>query len=333
MTAPLLEVDDIDVTYGGRGLFRRHRPLPTVLDASLVVRRAETVALVGESGSGKTTIARVVAGLHRPSRGQVRFEGTDITMPVEDRSRELHRQIQYVFQNPDASLNPRRRISQILGRPLEMFFDLKGAARARRVQELLAAVHLPPGYANRFPGQLSGGERQRVAIARALAAKPKLIVCDEVVSALDVSVQANILALLAELQASEGIAYFFITHDLAIVRWLAHHVYVLYLGRILEAGTPEEIFAPPYQPYTAMLLESVPEPDPTGPLLLAQEPTVTSTAPPRREGCPFTPRCPHRLENICDREPPPHQRLGETQEIWCQVPADELARRQSVVVS
>ncbi|MGH9195888.1 MAG: oligopeptide/dipeptide ABC transporter ATP-binding protein, partial [Acidimicrobiia bacterium] len=252
---------------------------------------------------------------------------------VEDRSRELHRQIQYVFQNPDASLNPRRRISQILGRPLELFFDLRGEGNARRVQELLAAVHLPPGYAHRFPTQLSGGERQRVAIARALAARPKLIVCDEVVSALDVSVQANILALLAELQASEGIAYLFITHDLAVVRWLAHQVYVLYLGRILEAGTPEEIFAPPYQPYTAMLLESVPEPDPTGPLLKANDPVSVQAEVPRSEGCPFTPRCPHRLDQTCDREPPPYQRLGETHAMWCQVPADELARRQSAIVS
>lgn len=329
----LLEVDNIEITYGAPTLFRRRRPLPTVKEASLVVKRAETVALVGESGSGKTTIARVVAGLHSPSRGRVRFEGADITMRVEDRSRELHRQIQYVFQNPDASLNPRRRIAQILGRPLEYFFNLKGEAKARRIQELLAAVHLPPGYANRFPSQLSGGERQRVAIARALAAKPKLIVCDEIVSALDVSVQANILTLLSELQASEGIAYLFITHDLAIVRWLAHHVYVLYLGRILEAGTPEEIFAPPYQPYTAMLLESVPEPDPTGPLLRASEAAIVRDQVPQPNGCPFTQRCPHRPGDICDREPPPHQRLGETHEIWCQVPADELARRQSVIVS
>ncbi|MGI8514201.1 MAG: oligopeptide/dipeptide ABC transporter ATP-binding protein [Acidimicrobiia bacterium] len=333
MTEALLEVDNIDITYGGRSLFRRRPALPTVQGASLSVRRSETVALVGESGSGKTTIARVVAGLHRPSRGHVRFEGVDITNLVGDRSRSLHRQIQYVFQNPDASLNPRRRVSQILGRPLEHFFEMRGADRARRVEELLAAVHLPPGYASRFPTQLSGGERQRVAIARALAAKPKLIVCDEVVSALDVSVQANILTLLAEVQASEGIAYLFITHDLAVVRWIAHHVYVLYLGRILEGGTPAEIFAPPYQPYTAMLLESVPEPDPSGPLLRAEDPTTASSVPPQPEGCPFTPRCPHRLDQICEREPPPHQRLGDTHEIWCQIPAGELARRQSVVVS
>lgn len=333
MSETLLEVVDLDVTYGARGLFRRRRPLPTVRNASLVVKKAETVALVGESGSGKTTIARVVAGLLSPSRGRVKFEGADITMRIEDRSRELHRQIQYVFQNPDASLNPRRRISQILGRPLELFFDLKGEAQARRVQELLAAVHLPPGYSHRFPGQLSGGERQRVAIARALAAQPKLIVCDEVVSALDVSVQSNILTLLAELQASAGIAYLFITHDLAVVRWLAHHVYVLYLGRILEAGSPEEIFTPPYQPYTAMLLESVPEPDPTGPLLRATDPVNMRGVVARPDGCPFTPRCPHRLDHVCDREPPPYQRLGETHAIWCQVPADELARRQSAVVS
>ncbi|MFN2485984.1 MAG: oligopeptide/dipeptide ABC transporter ATP-binding protein [Acidimicrobiia bacterium] len=332
MTETLLEVDDIDITYGARGLFSRRRPAPTVRNASLVVRKAETVALVGESGSGKTTIARVVAGLHSPSRGRLRFEGAEITSRIEDRSHDLHRQIQYVFQNPDASLNPRRRIAQILGRPLEFFFDLRGQAKARRVQELLAAVHLPPGYANRFPTQLSGGERQRVAIARALAARPKLIVCDEVVSALDVSVQANILTLLAELQASEGIAYLFITHDLAVVRWLAHHVYVLYLGRILEAGTPEEIFSPPYQPYTEMLLKSVPEPDPTGPLLRASDAAIVRDLIPQVDGCPFTPRCPHRPGDICDLEPPPHQRLGETHEIWCQLPAGELARRQSAAV-
>jgi peptide/nickel transport system ATP-binding protein len=278
--APLLEVRSLDCAYGApsRAGFRRRQADPAVRDISYRVAPGETVALVGESGSGKTTIARAVAGLLAPVRGEILFEGKNIAVPAERRPRELVRQIQLVFQNPDSSLNPRRRVGSILARPLELFFHLSGRERRRRIEELLRDVHLNPGYARRFPTQLSGGERQRVAIARALAAEPKLVLCDEVVSALDVSVQAAILDLLRELQERRGIAYVFIAHDLAVVRWLAHRVVVLYGGQVMEQGTAEEVFSPPFHPYTKTLLESIPEPDPSRPLLAAANGAVAGTA-------------------------------------------------------
>jgi peptide/nickel transport system ATP-binding protein len=285
-TAPLLEVRGLDCAYGGRfgPGFRRRPVAPAVRDVSYRVAPRETVALVGESGSGKTTIARAVAGLLVPMRGEILFEGKNVATPVERRPRELLRQIQLVFQNPDSSLNPRRRVGPILARPLELFFGLSGRERRRRIDELLRDVHLDPGYARRFPTQLSGGERQRVAIARALAAEPKLVLCDEVVSALDVSVQAAILDLLRELQERRGIAYVFIAHDLAVVRWLAHRVVVLYGGQVMEEGTADEVFSPPFHSYTKTLLQSIPEPDPSRPLLAALNGAVADTGPVADEG-------------------------------------------------
>ena len=265
---PLLEVTDVQISYRPRrGLVSRlvralrsdtSEPVPAVRDASFTINPGETVALVGESGSGKTTLARSIAGLIQPQRGSLRFEGADITRPVHRRRPELLRHIQYVFQNPASSLNPRRKVRYSLGRTLDVFFKLSKAERRDRMAELLASVHLDPGYIDRYPPQLSGGEAQRVAIAQALAAEPKLILCDEVLSALDVSVQDNILELLRELQASRDVAYLFIAHDLAVVRWLADRVVVLYHGRIVEQGTVEEIFTPPHHPYTALLLDSIP---------------------------------------------------------------------------
>lgn len=333
MNSPLLEIRNLEITYGPREWlpFLRPKRQPAVRDVSFSLAAAETLALVGESGSGKTTIARAIAGLLVPTQGQIVFGGQDITAPVERRSPELHRQIQYIFQNPDASLNPRRRISYILGRPLELFFGLSGPAKTRRLEQLLQDVHLEAGYLHRFPTQLSGGERQRVAIARALAAGPKLILCDEIVSALDVSVQANILDLLRELQARHGIAYLFIAHDLAVVRWLAHRVVVLFKGQIMEVGTPAEIFLPPFHPYTEMLLHSVPEPDPGRPLPAGDEPVSDRFEVENVGGCPFAARCPHRPGSICDQEAPPLQTIDPTHAIYCHVPVADLARWQAVI--
>ena len=328
---PLLEARNLRIAYGRRGLLQRQEPPPAVWDASFTLAEGETLALAGESGSGKTTIARAIAGLLVPRQGQILFEGEDITLPVERRTRKQQRHIQYVFQNPDSSLNPRRRITYNLGRPLEFFFGLSRGEKRRRMEELLHSVDLDTDYVHRFPSQLSGGEVQRVAIAQALAAEPKLILCDEVVSALDVSVQANILDLLRELQAEHGIAYLFIAHDLAVVRWLAHRVIVLYQGRIMESGRPEEIFAPPWQPYTEMLLESVPEPDPNRSLLTATDPPMDRFAvEPKLGCCPFASRCPHRVEPLCDQEPPTWHEISPTHTIWCHVPVAELAHRQAV---
>ncbi|MQT14631.1 ABC transporter ATP-binding protein [Segnochrobactrum spirostomi] len=260
-SAPLLALDD---------LWFRHRrgTAPWALSGvGLSLDRGETLALVGESGSGKSTLARLVAGLIVPERGRIRFEGRDIAGSAARRSASARRQIQIVFQNPDASLNPRHRIATILARPLRRFFGLRGELLRVRIEALLADVQLPRDYAERFPSELSGGERQRVAIARALAAEPSILLCDEITSALDVSVQASILDLLKGIQAGTGLSILFITHDLAVTRWFADRVAVLYRGALCESGPVDEIFSPPHHPYTAVLIDAVrgaPEPTADG---------------------------------------------------------------------
>jgi peptide/nickel transport system ATP-binding protein len=329
--ASLLEVRNIDLAYGSSGIalpFLRREPKPVVHDFSFTVKAGETFALVGESGSGKTTIARGIAGLLVPIQGQILFEGQDISVPIKRRTKELRRQIQFVFQNPDASLNPRRRVSYAIGRPLGFFFGLSGSAKKRRIEQLLDEVDLDARYVGRLPTQLSGGERQRVAIARALAAEPRLILCDEIVSFLDVSVQANILDLLQELQEERGITYLVIAHDLAVVRWLADRVAVLYLGRMLEIGKAGEVFAPPFHSYTEMLMESVPEPDPTRPCAALGRSAAIISDMESEHGCPFSARCQHKVGPVCDQEPPSWQTVSPTHAIRCHIPTDELAGMQ-----
>jgi peptide/nickel transport system ATP-binding protein len=264
MDDPLLGIADLGWSYATSSWpmlpFRRWAAKPAVQAINLELARGETLALVGGSGSGKTTIARAVAGLIAPAHGTITFRGQDITGPVERRPRDTQRAIQYIFQNPDASLNPRRRVGAIVGRPARHFFGLGGQPLKTRVAELLEAVHLDPRHASRFPGQLSGGERQRVALAQALAAEPDLVLCDEILSALDVSVQAGILDLLQELQHERGLTYLFIAHDLAVVRGLADRVAVLCGGELMEVGRCDAVFAPPYHPYTRLLLDSTPKP-------------------------------------------------------------------------
>lgn len=335
MTA-LLEVDDVQISYRPRrGLVSRvvravrsdvTEPAPAVRDASFTINPGETVALVGESGSGKTTLARSIAGLIQPQRGMLRFEGADITRPVHRRPPELLRHIQYVFQNPASSLNPRRKVRYSLGRTLDVFFDLSKAQRRDRMAELLASVHLDPDYIDRYPPQLSGGEAQRVAIAQALAAEPKLILCDEVLSALDVSVQDNILELLRELQATRDVAYLFIAHDLAVVRWLADRVVVLYHGRIVEQGTVEEIFTPPHHPYTALLLDSIPGKGEHEVSTLAEDASTAGTAP--DAGCAFEPRCQHRVAGVCEVDEPPRVADSPTHDVLCHLSAAQRADLQ-----
>jgi peptide/nickel transport system ATP-binding protein len=283
------------------------------------------LALVGESGSGKSTVARAVSGLLRPYAGQVRLHGQSLAGLVRERSGEQRREIQYIFQNPDASLNPRAKIGTILARPLEMFFDLDRRAIRARVLEALDDVRLDVGYAERYPDQLSGGERQRVAIARALIARPTLLLCDEVLSALDVSVQANILDLLRRLRAEHQVAMLFISHDLAVVRSIADKVGVLFQGRLMELGRTADIFSPPFHPYTHSLLMAVPDPDrPRRSTAVGRRPAA---GPPKAAGCPYAGRCAWQAGTICEQTAPPWRKTERGVAIHCHLPLDELTAR------
>jgi ABC-type glutathione transport system ATPase component len=255
----LLEIDDLRLRYPGRGI---RRTAPEVLKGiSLDVAAGETVGLVGESGSGKTTIGRAVLGLAKPTGGSIRFEGEDITHLPTGKRRRLAKDIQVVFQDPYTSLNPALQVADTLSEPL-IAQGIQGADAHKRVLELLDRVGLPVDAAQRYPREFSGGQRQRVAIARALALRPKLIVCDEPVSALDLTTQARVLDLLIELQRETGVAYLFITHDLSVVRHISHRVAVMYRGEIVETGATAKVTTDPEHDYTRQLLLAAPTADP-----------------------------------------------------------------------
>lgn len=258
---PLVSLNGLTLGYGRPGLLQKlmgGKPVTIVPGLDLAIERGEAFALVGESGSGKSTIARAISGLLAPLSGEARFEGRPLGDSIAARSPELRRRIQFVFQNPDESLNPRRRIAEILRQPVERFFRLTAAETEKRIAGALQDVSLDPNYATRYPAELSGGERQRVAIARALVADPDLLVCDEILSALDVSVQAVVLEQLRKLQRQRGLAMLFISHDLAIVRSIADRVGVLFKGELVACGPTEEVFRPPHHPYTQRLLDAIP---------------------------------------------------------------------------
>jgi peptide/nickel transport system ATP-binding protein len=231
-------------------------------DISVRVQKGKTVAVVGESGSGKSTLARVITGLLPPFEGDVRFRGEVLSPALANRGREQLRSIQMIYQMPDVALNPRQKISEIIGRPLEFYLGVKGEEKSAAINRLLEQIELPTDYADRYPAQLSGGEKQRICIARALAAEPDLIICDEVTSALDQLVAEGILELLQNLQNQLGVSYLFITHDLATVKAIADSIVVMYQGRVVEQGAKAEILSPPHEAYTELLLSSVPEMDP-----------------------------------------------------------------------
>ena len=330
---PALSLDGVAISYAKPSvvdqlLGRQPDAIPTVADISLAIRPGEAFGLVGESGSGKSTILRAVAGLVPPRDGIIALEdGEPLEADVDRRSPVQLRRVQLVFQNPDESLNPRHTVADILAQPLRLYFRLSGEALRARSVELLEQVRLGPHYLDRLPGQLSGGEKQRVAIARAFAAEPKLVLCDEVTSALDVSVQAAVLGLLERLRREQGTTYVFVSHDLAVVRALADRVGVLYQGRLCEVGPAARVYALPSHPYTEVLLGAVLEPDPDIAPVLAADDVVELSPPPR--GCPFQRRCPHRLGDICDREAPPWHAADDGHAIRCHLPLQELQVRQA----
>jgi ABC-type glutathione transport system ATPase component len=254
---PVLSLGNLSIAYGRRRGFLgigASEGSTVVRDVSLSIGRNETLALIGESGSGKSTIARAICGLVAPKAGTIQFDGKALSPLIETRPPAERRAIQYVFQNPDASLNPRMRVGEILARPLDVFFGEKGDAIRPRLEKAITDVRLEVAYLERFPNELSGGERQRVAIARALIAGPSLLLCDEVLSALDVSVQAHVLELLRDLRQRTGVSMLFISHDLGVVRSLADRIGVLYQGDLVEVGPTEQIFTSPQHPYTKRLL-------------------------------------------------------------------------------
>ncbi|MEM7529445.1 MAG: ABC transporter ATP-binding protein [Pseudomonadota bacterium] len=317
----VLEARDLSVRYGTGGLFARllrREPRPdAVAQVEVQVRGGETLGLVGESGSGKSTILRALAGLTVPRTGQVAIVGQPVAASVSDRAIKTIQPLQMIFQNADSALNPRQTVREILDAPLRLYFDLSPDETVRRLADLMAAVRLPSAYLDRFPSQLSGGEKQRIGIARAFAAEPRVVLCDEVTSALDVSVQAAVLRLIARLQESHGTGYVFVSHDLAVVQAVADRIAVLYQGRLCEVGPAAAVFAPPYHPYTQVLMGAILTPDPsTRPALLTDD--VIEGAP-LSVGCPFQNRCPHKIGSICQTETPPARRFGEEHSIACHI--------------
>lgn len=321
--APIVEAIDVTAAYG------RHRD-KTVLDrVGLSVKAGEVVGVIGESGCGKSSLARVLAGLLPPLRGQLKMSGREIAGTVAQRSKDELRRIQLVFQMPDVALNPRQRVEEILGRPVEFYSGLTGQARRARVVELLEMVELSGSFASRYPEALSGGQKQRVNLARALAAQPDLILCDEVTSSLDTIVAAAIMGLLRRLKDSFGLAYLFISHDLPTVAGFADRIVVLYAGRIVEQGPTAGLMSPPYHPYTRLLLSSTPEMKPgwLERVRRSREATAGIARDVRfvRIGCPFFNRCPMAIVDTCDRIDPPTLTLSGNHLIACHRSPEELS--------
>jgi oligopeptide/dipeptide ABC transporter ATP-binding protein len=328
MTEPLLEVDDLVMHYDVRGagtVVRRRETVHAVDGVSFSLGARETLGLVGESGCGKSTTGRSVLLLERPTEGRIRFEGKELTELGRRELTALRRRMQIVFQDPIGSLNPRHTVGQLIREPLHVHHLLPKNRQRERVEELLELVGLPTDAVSRFPHEFSGGQCQRIGIARSLAAEPTFLVLDEPVSALDVSIQAQILQLLTDLQERLGLSYLFIAHDLAVVGQMSDRVAVMYLGKIVELADRDALYAVPHHPYTQALFSAVPVPDPT--VVRQQRTTViggevpSSLAPPT--GCRFNTRCPLAQER-CRVEEPKLQPAGDGHEVACHFAAEAV---------
>ncbi|MEE9366686.1 MAG: ABC transporter ATP-binding protein [Dehalococcoidales bacterium] len=323
---PALEVKNITAGYG-----RRSDGTPSVMvlrDVNVAIERGHTVGVIGESGCGKSTLARVMSGLLPASEGEALLDGESLQPDLKNRSRSQLQKVQFVFQMADTALNPRQRIDHIIGRPLEFYFGLKGKKKRKRIGELLHIVELPQEFASRYPEELSGGQKQRVNLARALAASPKVLLCDEIISALDSIVGANVIELLKRLRKQTGVSFVFISHDLSTVSSFADEIVVLYAGRVVEQGRTDRVLSPPYHPYTRLLISSVPELR-VGWLedtMKTQEAKagIDRVVKLTEKGCAFFDRCPLAIEGTCDREIPPIRNLGDGHTIECHRSEEEF---------
>lgn len=319
----ILEVNDLKVHFDmGKSLFSREpaQSVKAVDGVSFFVRRGETLGVVGESGCGKSTTGLAVLRMTPISAGSVVLDGEDITSAKGSHLRKLRRKMQMVYQDPFGALDPRMRVLDIIGEPLLVHNLVQGKEAYRKeVLEVMELVGLNPQMAERYPHEFSGGQRQRIGIARALAARPELIICDEPVSALDVSIQAQIINLLVDLQKKLGLTYLFIAHDLAVVRHICDRVMVMYLGHVVEVADSDELYRNPQHPYTQALLAAIPIPDPRAEVQRAVAPTLKGEVPSPvnpPSGCPFHPRCKHATE-ACEKEVPKLATTGEGHGVAC----------------
>ena len=328
---PLLAIEGLTAGYGK--VDRHGLPRSLVLrDIDITVQRGATLGVIGESGSGKSTLARVIAGLVAPARGRISFNGGVLAPTLAGRTRDQFRRIQIVFQNADTALNPSHTVERILGRPLEFYHDMRGAARGRRIAQLLDLVRLPAEVATRRCAELSGGQKQRIKLARALAAEPDLILCDEVTSALDTVVGAAILGLMADLRRELKVSYVFISHDISTVRAICDEIVVLYAGRKVESGSRQALLAPPLHPYTDLLVSSVPElrrgwlEQIGAPQTLPSMGALPEDLTQAQALCGFVKRCPVRIDGVCNVRPPLHSMLRNGKEVLCHHTEEELQR-------
>ncbi len=328
---PLVEVRGLKMHFPIlAGVLRRHiGDVKAVDGVSFDVFEGETLGLVGESGCGKSTCGRAVLRLHDLTDGTVRIDGIDISRMDQSRLRKRRPMMQMVFQDPQASLNPRMTVARIIGEPLDEHSDMTGPERRDRIHELMDAVGLNPEFAVRYPHEFSGGQRQRIGIARALALSPRFVVCDEPIAALDVSIQAQVVNLLEDLQDRLGLTYLFISHDLSMVRHIADRVAVMYLGKVVEIADRDRIYSNPMHPYTQALLSAVPEPDPSASgasrIILKGEVPSPSNPP---KGCNFCTRCP-RVMDVCRREEPEFREFEPGRYVACHLYNDNSAVEQT----